>query len=73
MRAPASAFRGNNWHSTNCNSYIDAQERRNEPEDSLQGERIRAFRSLAAGHNPPTRRYWHLAGSLLASLLNVVD
>ena len=50
----APTFRANKWPFANCKSYIDAQDGRNEPDDSLQGELPKACRSLAAGHTPPT-------------------
>ena len=35
-------FRSGAWHFADCKGYITAQEGRREPEDSLQGDLIRA-------------------------------
>ena len=50
---PAFSFRSGAWHFADCKGYITAQEGRREPEDSLQGDLIRACRDMAHGHTPP--------------------
>ena len=53
LNDPAFGFRSGSWHFADCKGYITAQEGRREPEDSLQGDLIRACRDMASGHAPP--------------------
>ena len=70
---PAFGFRSGAWHFADCKGYITAQEGRREPEDSLQGDLIRACRNMAHGHTPPRHLYSHIAGTWLDALLDQVD
>ena len=71
---PAFGFRSGAWHFADCKGYITAQEGCREPEDSLQGDLIRACRSMARGHAPPPRHlYSYIAGTWLDALLDQVD
>ena len=70
---PAFGFRSGAWHFADCKGYITAQEGRREPEDSLQGDLIRACRNMARSHAPPRHLYSHITGTWLDALLDQVD
>ena len=50
---PTFGFCSGSWHFADCKGYITAQEGRQEPQDSLQGDLIRECRAMARGHAPP--------------------
>ena len=54
---PAFGFWSGAWHFADSKGYITAQEGRREPEDSLQGDLIRACRNMTRGHAPPRHPY----------------
>ena len=72
---PAFGFGSGSWHFADCKKYITAQEGRRKPQDSLQGDLIRACRDMARGHAPPPARhlYSHITGTWLDALLDQVD
>ena len=71
----AFGFRSGSWHFAVCKGYITAQEGRREPEDSLQGDLIRACRDMARGHAPPPPPAIStlITGTWVDALLDQVD
>ena len=70
---PTFTFRSSSWHFADCKGYITAQEGRREPDDSLQGDLLRACRALASGQPLPRHLYSHITGTRLDALLDRVD
>ena len=70
---PTFTFRSSSWHFADYKGYITAQEGRHKPDDSLQGDLLRACRALAVGHPPPRHLYSHIARMWLDTLLDQVD
>ena len=71
---PTFGFRSGSWHLADCKGYITAQEGRQEPDDSLQGDLIRECRAMARGHTPaPRHLYSAITGTWLDTLLDQVD
>ena len=60
---PPFTLRSSSWHFADCKGYIAAQEGRQEPDDSLQGDLLRACRALSVGQPPPRHLYSHIAGT----------
>ena len=70
---PTFTFGSSSWHFAHCKGYITAQEGRQQPDNSLQGDLLRARRALANGQPPPLHLYSHITGTRLRSLLDQVD
>ena len=70
---PTFTFRSSLWHSADCKGYITAQKGRREPDDSLQGDLLRACRALGSSQPPPRHLYSHITGTWFDALLDRVD